>query len=110
MHGRPLLILIPIVLVLLAADWFFARGANSLGIASAKPLSGSGLIQADESTVANEVAGRVIELNVDEGDSVHADQPLAKLDVTLLAASRASRSRALRCTCESRESASRRAS
>ncbi len=83
---RPL-ILIPIILiVVLALALLLSRGAQTFGIAAAPSLTGSGIIQADENIVATEIAGRVVELDADEGDSVTPGQILAKLDSVLLAA------------------------
>lgn len=88
MHKRPPVVLIPLVLILLAAAaWFLTRGGNPVGIASTPDTpAGSGSIQADEYTVASQNAGRVVEFKADEGDTVHAGQMLAQLDAALLAA------------------------
>lgn len=43
----------------------------------------------EEITIVAEVAGRVLEMNVNEGDIVRAGQPLFRLDSTLLEAERA---------------------
>ena len=52
--------------------------ANSTGIQA------SGQIEAKEIAVAPELSGRVVEVSVNEGDSVKAGDPLLRLDDSLL--------------------------
>jgi multidrug resistance efflux pump len=77
-------IAIPIVLLvaLLAGGVWWWRGRSAA--AAATDLSGSGLIEADEVTVAAEIGGRVQSLAVDEGQAVRAGQVLVRLDPALL--------------------------
>ena len=49
-------------------------------------LMASGFIEAEEIAVAPELGGRVVELLVEEGDEVEAEQLLARLDGALLEA------------------------
>ena len=79
-------IAIPIVLLvaLLAGGVWWWRGRSAA--AAATDLSGSGLIEADEVTVAAEIGGRVQSLAVDEGQAVRAGQVLVRLDPALLEA------------------------
>jgi len=49
-------------------------------------LMASGFIEAEEVVIAPELGGRVVELLVDEGDEVEAEQVLVQLDGTLLEA------------------------
>ena len=44
----------------------------------------SGVIQTDEVHVSAEYGGRVVEVLAEEGDPVHAGQPLVRLDTTLI--------------------------
>lgn len=84
-HGRPPIVVIPLVLILvLILAWGCSRVAE--GIFPTAKLTNSGFVQADEYIVATEAAGRIIELIADEGDSVKAGQAVAKLDAVLLAA------------------------
>lgn len=50
------------------------------------PLEASGVIEADEITIASETSGRVVKLFADEGDAVQADDILFTLDGDLLEA------------------------
>ncbi len=79
-HAGPILAVLGI-LILLILGWQIARG-----FPFPTQFSGSGVLETDEDNVASEVAGRVVELLAEEGDSVQAGQPLAKLDSVLLAA------------------------
>lgn len=89
MHTRPSvprpLLIVPILLLILAAAYLYTRGGNTLGVLpiDRATLSGSGTIQGDEYTVASQVAGRIVALKADEGDTVRAGQALAELDATL---------------------------
>ncbi len=84
---RPPIVVLPLVLILLLVlAWGCSHVVESFVIFPTAQLTGSGVIQADEYIVATEAAGRVIELNADEGDSVKAGQALAKLDAVLLTA------------------------
>ena len=47
-------------------------------------IQASGQIEAKETTVASELSGRVVAVFAAEGDSVHAGDPLLRLDDSLL--------------------------
>lgn len=88
MHGRRRIIA-PIVLLLLigagTAYWYVNRPAPlPPGVVTA-----SGTIEATTVTISPEIAGRVAEVLVGEGDKVGAGDPLVRLDSTLLDAQRA---------------------
>jgi len=51
-----------------------------------QPLQASGLIEATEIAIAPELSGRVVEVTVNEGDSVKTGDPLLSLDDSLLQA------------------------
>jgi HlyD family secretion protein len=50
----------------------------------AQTVAGSGNIEAETVVVSTEIAGRIVELSVDEGDSVRAGQVLVRLDTDLI--------------------------
>ena len=76
-----IVIAILVILLLLILGWQIARG-----FLFPTQFAGSGVLETDEDTVSSEIAGRVVELIADEGDSVQAGQTLARLDSVLLAA------------------------
>jgi HlyD family secretion protein len=79
-HPRLVLALLCIAIIA-ALGWQFGRA-----IIFPAQFSSSGVLETDEDNVATDTAGRVVELLVEEGDSVQAGQPLAKLDSVLLTA------------------------
>ncbi len=81
MHERARFIPVVLIVVVLALGvwWWTNRVATADG-----PLIASGTIEATEIAVAPELAGRVTEVFVAEGDRVMAGQELIRLDDTLL--------------------------
>ena len=91
------------VIVLLAAVallWYYwVRPAGSLATAwnnllnppalSATALTASGTVEMTEINVAPEAAGKILSVNVKEGDTVHVGDVLAQIDDTLLKDQRA---------------------
>jgi HlyD family secretion protein len=84
-----------VVIVVVAAGVYFATNpaawAQTLAeLELTEPevggLAASGFIEAEEVAIAPELGGRVVELLVDEGDDVEAEQVLVRLDGTLLEA------------------------
>jgi HlyD family secretion protein len=95
-------LIFPVILILaaLALLWYYwVRPAGSLGAAwntllnppalSATALTASGTVEMTEINVAPEAAGKILAVNVKEGDSVHVGDVLAQLDDTLLKDQRA---------------------
>jgi HlyD family secretion protein len=76
-----------VVLVLIAggAYWWYTQQQTQ----AANGLTGSGTIEAQQINIGPEVAGRVVEVTADEGQSVEAGQVLFRLDDALLLAQRA---------------------
>jgi HlyD family secretion protein len=87
----------PVILILavVAALWYYwVRPAGSLGAAwnnllnppsaSSTALTASGTVEMTEINVAPEAAGKILAVNVKEGDTVHVGDMLARLDDTLL--------------------------
>ena len=62
----------------------FAILTASCGSADSAAVQASGQIEAKEIAIASELSGRVVEVNVDEGNSVKAGDPLLSLDDSLL--------------------------
>ena len=65
-----------------ALNWI---GAGPSAGASVPPTA-SGTIVADEILIVSELGGRIVQLNVDEGDEVRAGQVLVRLDTSLIEA------------------------
>jgi HlyD family secretion protein len=87
----------PVILILavVAALWYYwVRPAGSLAAAwntllnppavSSTALTASGTVEMTEINVAPEAAGKILAVNVKEGDTVHVGDMLARLDDTLL--------------------------
>ena len=88
MHNR-IRIIGPVLLVAVLVGgglWWWSRGASASSAAGA--LSGSGTIEAEDVLITAEVAGRVQDLLVEEGQQVAAGQTLVRLDSALLEAQR----------------------
>lgn len=79
----PLIVLL-VLAVAVGGYWGFRR----LGPPTEQPLTASGTIEAVTIAVAPELGGKVVEVYVDEGDTVRAGQPLFRLDEGLLQAQR----------------------
>lgn len=88
-----------IILVLLLAGgggyWYYTNNPqawqqtrSSLGLAATEganaDLIASGSIEADEISLAAEVSGRIVEMGVEQGDTVEAGQTVVKIDTALL--------------------------
>jgi HlyD family secretion protein len=77
-HKRALRIVPAVViLALVAAGVFYLRAQSS---ANSTSLSASGTVEATQVLISPEMAGRVSQVLVDEGDTVHADEVLLRLD------------------------------
>jgi multidrug resistance efflux pump len=76
MKHPPRALIVPVLLLVLGGlgYWFFFRPTPAGG-----PLLASGTIEADEVTVASELSGRLVSLDVDEGAHVDAGQTLGHL-------------------------------
>jgi len=95
-------LIFPVILLLVAVAllWYFwVRPAGSLGAAwntllnpptlASTALTASGTVEMTEINVAPEAAGKILTVNVKEGDTVHVGDVLAQLDDTLLKDQRA---------------------
>ena len=95
-------LIFPVILLLVAVAllWYYwVRPAGSLGAAwntllnpptlASTALTASGTVEMTEINVAPEAAGKILTVNVKEGDTVHVGDVLAQLDDTLLKDQRA---------------------
>jgi HlyD family secretion protein len=89
-HKRPPIpVLILLALVIIVGGYFLIA---SLITPKTNLLTASGTIEAVSVTLAPEIGGKVVEVYVEEGDTVQAGDPLFRLDDTLLQAQRAAAS------------------
>lgn len=86
-HRRPPLPAIVIILLLVAVSAYFIVTQTTAKENGA--LTASGSIEATQVNLAPELAGRVVEVLVDEGQPVSTGDPLLRLDDSLLIAQRA---------------------
>ncbi len=70
------------IIVLIAAATLLTAGQKLRG--GHEPLRASGIIQAETVSVASEFTGRIAELPVSEGDSLHEGDLIARLDTEAL--------------------------
>ncbi len=94
MHPNPRRIL-PVIVVVLggALIWWFV--INKPAAADTGALSASGTIEAVSITIAPEIAGRVVEVLVSQGQTVQAGDVLVRFDPAVLTAQRAQAAAAL---------------
>ncbi len=86
MHPNPRRIapiLLMVIILASVAYWFYDRQKAA---AQSGQLSASGTIEATEVLVSAEVSGRVVEVQVQEGDAIQAGQVLVRFDSALLEA------------------------
>jgi HlyD family secretion protein len=85
MHPNPRKVAPVILLVLIAggALWYFTQGRNS---SSNGALAASGTIEGTQVVIAPELAGRVLEVLAQKGDTVEAGQVLVHFDDALIQA------------------------
>ena len=86
-HKRPPIpVIIVLVLAVLVGGYF---GIRALLVKGDGALSASGTIEAVNVTLSPEIGGKIVEVDVDEGDVVKTGDPLFRLDDSLLQAQRA---------------------
>lgn len=86
-HKRPPIPAIVILVLLVAVSAYFIYTQSIAEKNGA--LTASGFIEATQVNIAPELAGKVTEVLVEEGQTVHAGDPLLRLDPSLLTAQRA---------------------
>jgi multidrug efflux pump subunit AcrA (membrane-fusion protein) len=86
-NRRPIIVIIIILLVVAAAAgyWYFYMRPADLASGA---LTASGTVETTEISIAPEISGKILEVDVQEGDAVKAGDVLFKLDDTLLKAQR----------------------
>lgn len=77
-----------LVLVVLVVGCAFLAGCDTIATEAGEELRASGIVEADELTIASEVGGRVMEVLVGKGDQVSAGQPVFRLEKEMLQAER----------------------
>jgi len=75
-----------VVVIVAGAWWIRARAATTL---AANPFEATGVIETRQTALADEIGGKITEMLVEEGQAVKANQPLIRLDESLLNAQRA---------------------
>jgi HlyD family secretion protein len=90
-RNRILLIVGVVVALGAGAWWLYNRAINPSG----SQITASGTVEAVEVQIASEIAGKVVEIMVDEGDSFQAGDPLFRLDDEMLKSQRAQSAAAL---------------
>jgi HlyD family secretion protein len=85
-HNRPPLpVMIVVLLLIVSAGVYFIFFANR-SATQAGVLTASGTVETAAISIAPELSGKVVEVNVEEGDSVKAGDVLFRLDESLLKA------------------------
>lgn len=79
-HYLPVFLL---VLVILAGSAWWFRTRTDLNT-RADSVEATGVIEARQATLANEIGGKIVKVLVEEGERVEANQPLIRLDDALL--------------------------
>ena len=85
-------LIVGLVVALAAVGWWLYNRANN---PAGAPIAASGTVEAVEVQIAPEIAGKVVEIMVDEGDSFQAGDPLFRLDDEMLKSQRAQSAAAL---------------
>jgi HlyD family secretion protein len=84
-HNRPPLPVIIIVVLAIIASAVYFFYPQAIGVAATSTsLSASGTVETTQIRIAPEIAGKIVAVNVDEGDSVKQGDVLFTLDGTLL--------------------------
>ncbi|HLO14515.1 MAG TPA: efflux RND transporter periplasmic adaptor subunit [Anaerolineales bacterium] len=83
-HYLPFFVLI-VVLITAGAWWIRAQAAST---STRDSLEATGVIETQQVALANEIGGKIAEVLVEEGQPVKANQPLVRLDTSLLTAQR----------------------
>ncbi len=79
-------IIIILVIVIAAAGGYYYYSSTKTTVTG--PLSASGTVETTEISIAPEIAGKILQINVDEGDAVKQGDVLFTLDAALLQAQR----------------------
>lgn len=87
---RSIFLSILLVVILIAGSWWWqARPASAANAESTNTIQATGVIETHQVALASEIGGKIIEALVEEGQRVEANQPLIRLDDSLLQKQRA---------------------
>lgn len=86
---RSIFWIVLLAVILIAGGWWWTRAASGANAASAHTLEVTGMIEARRVALASEIGGKIVEVLVEEGQRVEANQPLVRLDDSLLQKQRA---------------------
>ena len=85
MKNARFLVIVILLVVVALGGWYFLGNKNSSTTGS---LTTSGTVETNQVLIAPEISGRIVEINVQEGDLVKAGDVLFKLDDSILKAQR----------------------
>ena len=83
MKHKPYMTVFLLILVILAASVWWTRTRAVTNVTPDAPEA-TGVIEARQAALANEIGGKILEVLVEEGERVEANQPLIRLDDALL--------------------------
>jgi HlyD family secretion protein len=81
-HRNHIMLLLLVIAALIGGGWWLKTQPAT--ISSPDAMQATGVIEARQAALANEIGGKIIEVLVEEGDRVEADQHLIRLDDRLL--------------------------
>ena len=86
-HRNHIVLILLVIAALIGGGWWLKTQSAT----SSRPdaMQATGVIEARQAALANEIGGQIIEVLVEEGDRVKANQPLIRLDDALLQKQRA---------------------
>jgi HlyD family secretion protein len=86
-HRNHLVLILLVIAALIGGGWWLK--AQSTTNSSTDAMPATGVIEAREASLADEIGGQIIEVLVEEGDRVKANQPLIRIDDAFLQKQRA---------------------
>jgi HlyD family secretion protein len=81
-HRNHLVLILLVIAALIGGGWWLK--AQSTTNSSIDAMQATGVIETRQTALANEMGGKIIDVLVEEGDRVEANQPLIRLDDALL--------------------------
>ncbi len=88
-HRSAFLSILLVVILIAGGWWWQTRTASAASAASTNTIEATGVIETRQVALASEIGGKIIEVLVEEGQRVEANQPLVRLDDSLLQKQRA---------------------
>ena len=86
-HRNHIVLILLVIAAAIGGGWWLKTQPTTNS--SPDAMQATGVIEARQAALANEIGGKIIEVLVEEGDRVEADQPLIRLDDALLQKQRA---------------------